>query len=153
MRINYAVLASARVCLVVGMSAARAAAGARGLPSAAAAQTCVECHAQATPNIVTDWKLSKHSTVGVGCEACHGTEHSTAQDASKAQLPTPETCGQCHADRVEQFKRGKHALAWAAMEAMPTIHYQPMAMTEGMKGCGGCHKIGLKSPEQIATLA
>jgi hydroxylamine dehydrogenase len=39
------------------------------------------------------------------------------------------------------------------MEARPTIHYQPMAMTEGMKGCGGCHKIGLKSPEQIATLA
>src|SRR5438477_1507160 len=40
-----------------------------------------------------------------------------------------------------------------AMEAMPTIHYQPMAMTEGMKGCGSCHKLGLKSPEQIATLA
>jgi hypothetical protein len=30
------------------------------------------------------------------------------------------TCGQCHADRLEQFKKGKHPLAWAAMEAMPT---------------------------------
>ena len=28
------------------------------------------------------------------------------------------------------------------MEAMPTIHWQPMALTEGMKGCGACHKIG-----------
>lgn len=44
-------------------------------------------------------------------------------------------------------------MAWAAMEAMPTIHYQPMAQTEGMKGCGSCHKLGLKSPEQIAALA
>ncbi len=39
------------------------------------------------------------------------------------------------------------------MEAMPTIHYQPMAQTEGMKGCGSCHRLGIKSPEQIATLA
>lgn len=51
------------------------------------------------------------------------------------------------------FKKGKHALAWAATEAIPTIHYQPMVRTEGMKGCGGCHKIGLKSPEQVADLA
>jgi len=114
---------------------------------------CEACHAKVTPNVVNDWKLSKHAGMGIGCEACHGIDHTTAEDAAKAKIPTPETCGQCHADRVEQFKKGKHAIAWAAMEAMPTIHYQPMAMTEGMKGCGGCHKIGIKSPEQIATLA
>jgi hydroxylamine dehydrogenase len=55
--------------------------------------------------------------------------------------------------RTSLFKKGKHALAWAAMEAIPIIHYQPMVRTEGMKGCGGCHKIGLKSPEQVADLA
>jgi hypothetical protein len=54
--------------------------------------------------------------------------------------------------QVAQFKEGKHALAWAAMEAMPTIHGQLMAMTEGLKGCGACHKIGLKSEEQIKSL-
>ena len=48
--------------------------------------------------------------------------------------------------------RSSRAIAWAAMEAMPTIHFQPMAMTEGMKGCGGCHKIGVKTPEQTANL-
>jgi hydroxylamine dehydrogenase len=114
---------------------------------------CVTCHANITPNVVNDWKLSKHADLGIGCDACHGTNHTNAEDTGKAKIPTLETCGQCHSDRVEQFKKGKHALAWAAMEAMPTIHYQPMAMTEGMKGCGGCHKIGLKSPEQIASLA
>jgi hypothetical protein len=35
---------------------------------------------------------------------------------------------------------------------MPTAHMQPMAMMEGMKGCGGCHKIGLKSANDIREL-
>ena len=58
----------------------------------------------------------------------------------------------CHPKRVEQFKKGKHALGWASMKAMPTFHWQPMALTEGMKGCGGCHKIGLKTEEEIKGL-
>jgi mono/diheme cytochrome c family protein len=132
MKIHSRILMATLVCLLAGNAAVRATAR----ESASEGEQCVECHAKTTPNVVNDWKLSKHSTVGIGCEACHGSEHATAQDAAKAKIPTPETCGQCHADRVEQFKKGKHAIAWAAMEAMPTIHYQPMAMTEGMKGCG-----------------
>jgi hypothetical protein len=58
----------------------------------------------------------------------------------------------CHQIQGDQYKAGKHALAWASMKAMPTAHWQPMAMMEGMKGCGGCHKIGLKSEEDIAAL-
>ncbi len=113
---------------------------------------CVECHSKVTPGVVSDWKLSKHAGVGVGCDTCHSADHTTATDASKAKIPTPETCGQCHQTQVEQFSHGKHALAWTAMKAMPTFHYQPMSLTEGMKGCGACHQIGLKSPEEIATL-
>lgn len=115
-------------------------------------QTCVECHSKLTPNIVSDWKLSKHSQNDVDCSACHGDEHHSAEDAAKAKIPTPEVCGTCHPERVAQFKTGKHAAAWAAMKAMPTIHYQPMAMIEGMKGCGGCHKLGLKTTEEITEL-
>ncbi len=115
-------------------------------------QDCVTCHTTETPNIVSDWKLSKHSESGVGCAVCHGSEHSSTDDADKAAIPTPETCNNCHPDRVEQFKRGKHAMAWAAMEAMPTIHWQPMELIEGKKGCGGCHKIGLKSTDEIERL-
>jgi hydroxylamine dehydrogenase len=103
---------------------------------------CIDCHTKTTPNIVSDWKQSRHSQVEVGCDTCHGSEHMKADDASRAKIPTPETCGQCHQTQVEQFTKGKHAKAWVAMEAMPTIHYQPMAMTEGMKGCGSCHKLG-----------
>ena len=38
------------------------------------------------------------------------------------------------------------------MYAMPTIHMQPMALIEGMKGCGSCHKIGLKTADEIKQL-
>jgi hypothetical protein len=115
--------------------------------AASVSDRCVECHAKVTPGVVGDWKASKHAGVGVGCDTCHGSEHMTAADAAKAKIPTPETCAPCHQTQVEQFSHGKHAMAWTAMKAMPTFHYQPMALTEGMKGCGACHKIGLKSPE------
>jgi len=116
------------------------------------ADECAECHKTATPGIVADWQLSRHSQMGVGCAVCHGLDHSKAEDASLAAIPTPDTCKMCHPERVEQFSKGKHALAWAAMKAMPTAHMQPMALMEGMKGCGGCHKIGLKTEEEIAQL-
>jgi hydroxylamine dehydrogenase len=122
------------------------------LASFAAAQECMECHKKITPHIVSDWKISKHSKKDVGCAACHGDLHKTAQDASKAKIPTPDTCAACHAERVSQFKKGKHAFAWAALWAMPTAHWQPMALMEGKKGCGGCHKIGLKTEADIKKL-
>ena len=116
------------------------------------AENCLICHKKVTPGIVTDWKLSKHSKNDVGCATCHGDGHTTAKDVASARIPTPETCSQCHEERVNQYKKGKHALAWAALKAMPTVHFQPMAMIEGMKGCGGCHKIGLKTDEEIRDL-
>ena len=111
--------------------------------------TCVDCHKKKQPNIVIDWELSKHSQMDVGCATCHGEDHQTDTDFASVKIPTPETCRECHDTQVEQFSKGKHALAWAAMKAMPTIHHQPSALIDGMKGCGGCHKIGLKSEEDI----
>ncbi len=116
------------------------------------AQNCVDCHKARTPLIVSDWLLSKHGQNDVGCNICHGEDHKAADDAPKARIPTPETCAQCHEEKVTQFKNGKHAFGWAAMKAMPTAHWQPMALMEGMKGCGGCHKIGLKTEAEIKEL-
>jgi hydroxylamine dehydrogenase len=120
--------------------------------STALAETCVDCHRKLTPHIVKDWELSKHCENEIGCAECHGNEHKSDKDVAMAKIPTPETCAKCHPERVAQFKKGKHAFAWAAMNAMPTIHWQPMELIEGMKGCGGCHKIGLKSEQEIASL-
>jgi hydroxylamine dehydrogenase len=120
--------------------------------SSTTAQVCVDCHKKNTPNIVSDWQLSKHFQNDVTCSTCHGEEHNSASTVELAKIPTPEKCAECHEDRVKQFKSGKHAVAWAAMKAMPTAHMQPMAMMEGMKGCGGCHKIGIKSDAEIKDL-
>lgn len=122
------------------------------LSSSALAQQCLDCHKKITPNIVSDWQLSQHSPNDVDCSVCHGDQHRSAQDVDKVQIPTPETCADCHKKQVRQFKGGKHAFGWAAMKAMPTAHWQPMALTEGMKGCGGCHKIGLKTEAEIKAL-
>ena len=118
----------------------------------ASSQTCVECHKTESPEIVTDWQLSKHSENDVSCDVCHGDGHSSATDVAKVKIPTPETCAECHEDQVKQHKSGKHAAAWAAMKAMPTTHWQPGALIDGMKGCGGCHKIGLKSEDDMKKL-
>jgi hydroxylamine dehydrogenase len=120
--------------------------------SGVSAQVCVNCHKRVTPNIVSDWQLSKHSQNEVDCSVCHGDQHTSAQDVALVKIPTPETCGGCHDTRVQEFKSGKHAVAWAAMKAMPTAHWQPMALMEGMKGCGGCHKLGLKTEAEIGEL-
>jgi len=120
--------------------------------SPARADKCVDCHKKETPGIVTDWQLSKHSKEDVVCSTCHGDKHKSKRDVGKVKIPTPETCAECHDDQVAQFKKGKHALAWAAMNAMPTAHMQPMQLMEGMKGCGGCHKIGVKSEADIKKL-
>jgi hypothetical protein len=115
-------------------------------------QNCVNCHKKITPNIVTDWQLSKHSGNDVDCSVCHGEEHNSAANVEKVEIPTPETCRTCHETQVGQFEKGKHAFGWASLKAMPTFHMQPMALTEGMKGCGSCHKIGLKSDGEIKQL-
>jgi len=81
--------------------------------AAVQADVCEDCHAGITPNIVSDWKISKHFENDIGCD---------------------------------------DAAAWAVLFAMPTTHNLPAALATGMKGCGGCHKIGLKTEEDIANL-
>ncbi len=116
------------------------------LPGRAPAQgvnenACVSCHEKVTPQIVKDWLTSTMSK-DFSCDTCHGKAHMTAQDAAKAVMPTAETCKPCHEKQATQFANGKHALAWIAMEAMPKTAAQPTEIIAGMKGCGGCHRVG-----------
>ena len=72
--------------------------------------TCVDCHKNTTPNIVSDWQLSKHGQSGIDCAVCHGQEHASASDVAKAKIPTPDTCAACHDDKVQQYRRGNMPL-------------------------------------------
>jgi len=121
-------------------------------PSVQPTDPCAECHMRITPGIVVDWQLSKHSANDVGCSKCHGDRHNSMTDPARAGIAGPEVCADCHGPQVEQFGKGKHALAWGAMKAMPTLHWQPMAQVEGLKGCGGCHRVGLKTEGEVKDL-
>ena len=119
------------------------------------ADDCVDCHKKTSPGVVADWETSKHATAPkdkATCATCHGKKHMSKDDAKLATMPTAETCGTCHDKQETQFKKGKHNHAWTAMQAMPTTHMLPMQLSEGMKGCGGCHKMGTKSKEEVAKL-
>ncbi len=120
------------------------------VPSASAA--CAECHARVSPGIVQDWRLSRHAGVEVACVDCHGREHTSANDAARASLPTPATCAGCHPTQVAQFERGKHARAWAATKAIPTFHNVQGGATNGPTGCPSCHRIGLKPQADTEAL-
>lgn len=141
------------LALALALPGAAATPARRPAPKGAkVADACVACHRQSSPQVVADWKASRHAPLGVGCVDCHGDLHTSAGDPKLAAMPTPETCAACHEAQVAGFKKGKHAFAWAAVKAMPTFHYQALAVREGQKGCGGCHKLGLKSADEAKEL-
>jgi hypothetical protein len=116
-------------------------------PAAAADSACITCHEKVTPGIVADWKKSAMSD-GFGCEQCHGGAHQGNDDAAKAAMPTAETCKVCHGKQYDQYMAGKHSKGWVAMAAMPTNALQPHPYIGGLKGCGGCHRVGIKPEEE-----
>jgi len=110
---------------------------------------CIVCHEKVTPGIVKQF-LSGKMGKKQDCSTCHGSAHKSASDVANVKLPTPDTCAQCHAARVKEYRAGKHALAWAAMKAMPMISHQPSAVGGGdLKGCSACHKIGEKAASDL----
>jgi hypothetical protein len=111
----------------------------------AAESNCITCHREITPNIVKDFLSGEMGKSGsVDCASCHGSDHQSKDDAAKAKMPTEKTCQPCHQNQHDQYMSGKHMAAWIAMEAMPKTGLQPHPYIQGMKGCGGCHKIGVR---------
>lgn len=111
---------------------------------AAEESACITCHREVTPNIVKDFLSGAMGQAGTDCSDCHGSGHMNGTDAAKVELPTADTCKKCHEEKHAQYMEGKHALGWVAMNAMPKTGFQPHAYIQGMKGCGGCHKIGVR---------
>ncbi|HBA87805.1 MAG TPA: cytochrome C [Geobacter sp.] len=110
---------------------------------------CIVCHEKVTPGIVKQFLSGKMGKT-LDCSTCHGSSHMSASDVAKVKLPTPDTCAQCHAERVKEYRAGKHSLAWAAMKAMPMITHQPSAVGGGdLKGCSACHKVGEKPASDL----
>jgi len=106
---------------------------------------CMDCHAKTKPQIVTEWKQSKHSQVNVGCIDCHGDEHSSAQDAVYVKLGRSQICAKCHQAQVDQDRSGKHSRALGAMKTMPNGHWRSAGRAMPVGGgetCTNCHRTG-----------
>jgi hypothetical protein len=104
-----------------------------------AGKNCVKCHKVLTPLAVKDWEDSKHFEKDVGCESCHN-------DHSNLIMPTPDTCGTCHASETMQHRAGKHSIAWGVKVASGGKSGGAgrfLAQYEEMKegSCGGCHSV------------
>ena len=117
-------------------------------PKKAEQQNCLACHEQITPQVVQDWRSSRHgeSANDVTCSVCHGSDHSNAGDVEQARIPTAKRCRFCHEKEWQSFQQGKHALAWKSKEKFPDYHYsrengKPASQE---KSCAQCHKIGTK---------
>jgi hypothetical protein len=111
---------------------------------------CIGCHVNVTPGIVKQYLASPMANTekdeeNVGCTDCHGDKHLGMEDYDKVEMPTAETCGECHKQQLKQVRKGKHNLAWFGMKSQIAWHGQPGSITkEGYRGCSGCHKIGQK---------
>ncbi len=64
--------------------------------------SCVECHTNVTPDIVKEWKSSKHGEMNFGCYMCHG-------DGQQEFYPRPSSdrCISCHGDYAVDFSKTK----------------------------------------------
>ena len=121
--------------------------------AAAKKSACIDCHKKVTPGVVQQHLEGKMGKKGIDCSACHGSAHKKMDDAKLAKMPTPETCAGCHSKQADQFKAGKHNLAWIASSSMPMMGHQPKAVAgEGYKGCSSCHKIGAKPDAEKAQI-
>jgi hypothetical protein len=58
--------------------------------------SCVECHTEVTPDIVKDWKSSKHGKMNFACYMCHGDgiEEFNA-------VPATDRCISCHSGQID----------------------------------------------------
>ena len=64
--------------------------------------SCVECHTEVTPDVVKDWKSSKHGEMNFGCYMCHGD----GQQEFYAR-PGSQRCISCHPAYEVDFSKTK----------------------------------------------
>ncbi|GAB4178041.1 MAG: hypothetical protein Kow00108_13660 [Calditrichia bacterium] len=64
--------------------------------------SCVECHQEATPDIVKSWRSSKHGMMNFACYMCHGDG-----EESFSVQPQVDRCVGCHSGNEVDFSKTK----------------------------------------------
>ncbi len=81
---------------------------------AMAEELCIACHKMQTPNIVEDWKKSKHYEAGVSCYVCHKAESGLGEEHHGyyiSPVVSPKRCAVCHEYEYVTNAKSKHAFA------------------------------------------
>lgn len=74
---------------------------------------CVSCHESTNPEIVEQWRKSKHRDTEKKCLDCHQAEESDPSGsihygARVTPVVTPKHCNSCHEKEVQEFKNSMH---------------------------------------------
>ena len=107
------------------------------LPDAMIGGDCVGCHRQFQPHTVSQWEMSRHAEVDVGCDKCHGRNHSL-MFREKGRV-SPRVCATCHPDEGAAFADSRHARAEKTLVTSALFAATPEAFRAP---CFGCHRIG-----------
>ncbi|MDF1545495.1 MAG: multiheme c-type cytochrome [bacterium] len=111
-----------------------------------ASATCIECHEDAMPGLVKEWRYSRHYGANVGCYECHGAEPGDT-DAFEhngyniAIIVSPKDCANCHKGENEEFQASHHADAGKILGSLDNVLGEviegPFAAVNGCKQCHG----------------
>ena len=107
--------------------------------TAPAAEDCVPCHREQTPAVVRQWEESAHAKAGVGCAACHGSDHDRiVKGVVKVDM---KICGPCHRKAYDQHRASRHGMGlhsgWGCTRNLPD---------RDPSECRFCHEKGSDKP-------
>ncbi len=97
---------------------------------------CMNCHQQVTPGLFQSWVESKHAKNGVHCMTCH-IDHQAASE--QKSMVFPEKCGECHKNQLEEFRKGRHSIAFDRMRIQGEYLGIPQEIRAAF--CERCHSI------------
>ncbi len=116
------------------------------LASAALAADCLSCHRQKTPAAVRQWEASAHARAGIGCAACHGTDHGRIEKG-EARVDL-KVCGGCHKKALADHRASRHGMGlhsgWGCTRNLPNRDRQE---------CRFCHEQGSEVPKSEVQCA
>ncbi len=97
---------------------------------------CISCHQERTPGLFQSWAESKHAQKGVNCITCH-VDHQAASE--QKSMVFPDRCGECHKKQIEEFRRGRHSIAFERMRIQGEYLAIPQEIRAGF--CERCHLV------------
>jgi predicted CXXCH cytochrome family protein len=113
--------------------------------------SCIECHRELQPEIVTAFQEDIHSKKGLSCESCHGGNPRIADElamdkkhgfvGSPKRADVPMFCGKCHSDPAK-MRSFNPSLATDQVEKYWTsVHGMLLKKgDENVATCVSCHK-------------